>query len=405
MRKTKGFTLVEMLVVIAIIALLAAILLPALNAARETAKSTACKNNLRQFFVSLSIYSDNDPNGRFMSGAFDGKRDGCIDTVGWVADMVNSSIGQPNKLLCPGNQFKLSEKILDYLGNSTSKTIEQNDDTSMVISGYCLTSGTVTGGGPGVAYSFTAMTGQQVQDHFLEKGYNSNYATSWFLARGGPALTVSSTNPAILKFVSGSPIKGRKGTTGVLTRSACDRAFHTSALIPLMFDANPGDQKEAFLATDLGPFGSAGDRTVESFNDGPSRMVGNAFLNWGASAVGDVVVYDGTPSGGGITYSLWNVEQPPPGTPSTYPWTDLQDWRDIGPVHGGNANVLFADGSVRSFKDQNRDGYLNPGFTITSTAAADPGTGYKDSLVELSPLQIFSGVLVSSQSPKGDLDQ
>ena len=40
-------------------------------------------------------------------------------------------------------------------------------------------------------------------------------------------------------------------------------------------------------------------------------------------------------------------------------------WR---PVHNGNCNVLFADGSIRSFKDKNGDGYLNPGFTVDSTA-------------------------------------
>ena len=61
-RRTQGFTLVELLVVIAIIGLLVALVLPAISRARESARTAACQNNLRQFGIGLHIFADRDPH-------------------------------------------------------------------------------------------------------------------------------------------------------------------------------------------------------------------------------------------------------------------------------------------------------------------------------------------------------
>lgn len=84
----RGFTLVELLIVIAIIGILIGLLLPAINAARETSRRTSCANNLKQ--IGLGLLGFHDEHQSFPPGymATVPYSDGATDTSpgwGWAA--------------------------------------------------------------------------------------------------------------------------------------------------------------------------------------------------------------------------------------------------------------------------------------------------------------------------------
>lgn len=97
-RRVRGFTLIELLVVIAIIAILIALLLPAVQQAREAARRTQCKNNLKQ--IGLALYNYESAFRLFPPSSTSPPRNSFVPTVGngvWLYGLgLGSNPSDPN---------------------------------------------------------------------------------------------------------------------------------------------------------------------------------------------------------------------------------------------------------------------------------------------------------------------
>ena len=101
-RKRHAFTLIELLVVVAIIAILMAILMPALNRAREQGKRTVCHGNLKTLTLAWIMYADEN-DGRIVNGAGGINRNAVNISeipwvgVGWGANWDNQNVETTGK--------------------------------------------------------------------------------------------------------------------------------------------------------------------------------------------------------------------------------------------------------------------------------------------------------------------
>ncbi len=102
-QRNRGFTLVELLVVIGIIAVLIGVLLPALGKARRQAQETACASNLRQMGVAMTMYCNEQ---RYFPGDISQTSKGVVVNV-WAPSLRRYMKGNQSVFWCPSRDQDL----------------------------------------------------------------------------------------------------------------------------------------------------------------------------------------------------------------------------------------------------------------------------------------------------------
>lgn len=317
----RGFTLIELLVVIAVIALLIALLLPAVQQAREAARRTQCKNNLKQLGLALHNYHDITSN-TFPPGYIDTLADG-----GW---------GWMSMLLPQVDQAPL----FNTLGNPSTKPNFSN----------ALTAATAATATPQTVQT-VIKTFRCPSDPGIDLTAPNNYIS--FNCGRSNYVAVAGTDPAWINAATGGASSTSYGTVGTQGNGNSPSAVNGAFFVLDLSAFNP-ITRTAYG----GMFGANSKCGFRDIVDGSSNVIAvgerytPASATLAADAMGDATWVGAADDNGAYGQGMVLGEASVPINAFFTSSTPRPDTTGFGSMHTGGCHFLLGDGTVR-FISQN----------------------------------------------------
>jgi len=326
-----AFTLIELLVVIAIIAILIALLLPAVQQAREAARRTQCKNNLKQMGLALHNYHDvaqQFPAAKLNSGMTPAgtvanveMQAGVLNTTGWVlllpyldqAPMYN----RYDFAACSAMSVNLTSPASSYVQGTNEQ--KNNPIVSTKVPAFHCPSAEdeVRTNGAGTPTDYSMLNARRT-NYLFSVGQDEDRTTSY-----GSRI---SSSTGFTNAIDAVPVQGVFGNNGAAKIEAIvDGTSNTVAI----GEAVGGAKYKT--SVNYGPWGMVGTHTCchGRTPTGPKTLLGDPV--WSTSKSGYAI---------NVPY-LGDAQR------RTYAWV-------FGSVHTGGAHFLMTDGTVR-FISENID--------------------------------------------------